>query len=237
MSTSIFIIVGFGAIAIMSMVIHEVAHGYVASLCGDNTAKSLGRLTLNPLKHIDPVMTIIVPIVVLYVSNFQFVFGGAKPVPVNPYNLRHYRRDNRLVSAAGVVSNLLLAIALSVVLHLTLWTGVFTISAGNHAGTSPGVIVLGMGIIINLVLFAFNLMPIPPLDGSRLLRSILPPHLESLFNMMYRFGIIFIFILFRFFSPIVGSLIGLVWYYVLRLNGTQLDAVLDGFSAAFSFGG
>ncbi len=233
MITSLLIIIGFFAIALMSMVMHEYAHGYVAARCGDYTAEAAGRLTLNPLKHIDPFMTILLPVLLLVMKS-PFIFGGAKPIPVNPYNLRHRRRDGRLVSAAGVVTNLIIAILLSVVLHLTLKTGIYSINLAEPGRTSPGVIVLGMGIIFNLVLFAFNLLPIPPLDGSRLLRSFLPAEMERLFDMMDRFGIILIFILFRYFGHVVGTIIMVFWHYVLQLNGDHLRAVIEGWRQAIN---
>ena len=231
MITSILIIIGFAAIALMSMVMHEYAHGYVAALCGDYTAEAAGRLTLNPLKHIDPFMTILLPVLLLVMKS-PFIFGGAKPIPVNPYNFRHRRRDGRLVSAAGVATNLIIAILLSVVLHLALKTGIYSINLAEPGRTSPGVIVLGMGIIFNLVLFAFNLLPIPPLDGSRLLRSFLPAEMERLFDMMDRFGIILIFLLFRYFGHVVGTVIMVFWHYVLQLNDVHLGAVINGFRHA-----
>ena len=230
MITSLLIIIGFAAIVLMSMVLHEYAHGYVAALCGDYTAKAAGRLTLNPLKHIDPFMTVILPLVLLWMGGF--IFGGAKPVPVNPYNFRNRRRDERLVSAAGVVTNLIIAIILSAVLHLTLKTGIYSINLTEPGMTSPGVIVLGMGIIFNLILFAFNLLPIPPLDGSRLLRSFLSADVERLFDRMDRFGIILIFILFRYFGPVVGTVIAIFWRYVLQLNDVHFRAIVNGFSQA-----
>ncbi len=231
MITSILIIIGFIAIALMSMVLHEYAHGYVAALCGDYTAEAAGRLTLNPLKHIDPIMTILLPVLLLVMKS-PFLFGGAKPVPVNPYNFRNPRRDNRLVSAAGVVTNLIIAIILSAILHLALKIGIYRIDLAEPGMTSPGVVVLGMGIIFNLVLFAFNLLPIPPLDGSRILRSFLPAEMERFFDMMDRFGIILIFLLFRYFGPVVGTVIAVFWRYVLQLNDAHFGAVINGFAWA-----
>jgi len=233
MTAGFLIIAGFVVVLLMSMVLHEYAHAYVANLCGDYTAEAMGRLTLNPIKHIDPIMTILLPAVLLW-SGSPFIFGGAKPVPVNPYNFRRFRRDSRLVSAAGVVTNLTIAIGLSIVLHLAIRTGVFTIVEGEPSRTSPGVIVLGMGIIFNLILFAFNLLPIPPLDGSRILRSFFPGHLEALFDMMDRFGIILIFVFFSFFTPVIQIVIGFFWYRVLQFNDGYLETIVNGLGLAWN---
>ena len=238
MGPAVLIIGGFAVIMIMSMVLHEYAHGYVANLCGDYTAEAAGRLTLNPLKHIDPFMTILLPAVLLWMGS-PFVFGGAKPVPINPYNLRHMRRDLRLVSAAGVTTNLIIALGLSILLRLLLFAGVFKLVPGQPMQTSPGVIVLGMGIIFNLILFAFNLMPVPPLDGSRILRTFLPAELEAVFNMLDRFGLIVIFALLSFsassgvFFSIVRTVILFFWGNVLQLDYSWLGYTLDGFRMAW----
>lgn len=238
MPIALFVIVGFAAIALMSMVLHEYAHGYVAYLSGDYTAEAMGRLSLNPIRHIDPVMTIIVPIALLWMTNGRFVFGGAKPVPVNPYNFRHRRRDSRLVSAAGVTTNLLIALLLGLVLQATLAAGLFQVDPVPPYGkTSAGAIVLGMGILFNVMLFAFNLAPIPPLDGSRILRSFLPAHLEAVMDRMDRFGIFILILLLNVFPAffiVIRLVIGFVWAYVLRLRLDYLDAIYGGFQAAIS---
>jgi Zn-dependent protease len=230
MSTAALIILGFAVIAIMSMVLHEYAHGYVAAMCGDYTAASMGRLTLNPIKHIDPFMTILLP-AALILMHTGFVFGGAKPVPVNPYHFRHYRRDSRMVSAAGVTTNLMIAIALTIILRLLLATEVFASSTTNP---SPLVIILAMGIFFNLVLFVFNLLPIPPLDGSRILRSFLSAETEALFNQMDRYGLILLFVFLWYVGfEVVFMAVYWLWAHLLQLDPAYLGAALRAWGDIF----
>ncbi len=150
---------------IFAITVHEVAHGWVASKLGDPTAKMLGRVTLNPSKHIDPIGTIILPLLLLYFSSF--IFGWAKPVPVNWNNLKNPKRDMALVALAGPLANLIMAI---------LW-GLFA-SAMINIFNSFGIIsqtlaLMGQaGLIINVIIMIVNLIPIPPLDGSRILASV-----------------------------------------------------------------
>lgn len=221
---AVYLVVGFGTIFVMSVVLHEIGHGLVAYLCGDPTAKLAGRLSLNPIRHVDPVFTLLMPALFIWLK--LPVLGGAKPVPVNPYHFRHPVRDDRLVSAAGLVVNIVIASVLAMLLHLLLWLGVVT-------WESPHAIVLGMGIISNLVLFSFNLMPIPPLDGSRLLRSILPWSARNVFDRMDRFGLMLvygalfvtgfgrlIFVVVEFFWQRVFIFrVGEFWHVLLTFNG------------------
>ncbi len=212
---SLFINVCYAAIVIMSIVLHEIAHGWVAYQCGDDTAYLMGRLSLNPLKHIDPFMTILLPLLCIWLG-FP-AFGGAKPVPVNPYRFRHPGRDDRLVSIAGVAVNLAIAFVLAQALRLSVATGVFQ-------PDSPGAHVLVLGIISNLVLFVFNLTPIPPLDGSRVLRTFLPFEAARVFNMMDRWGLIIVFIVAQSNKFWMGMMvvIGLLWHYVLMMPANLL---------------
>lgn len=170
-------------IVIMSIVFHEVAHGWVALWSGDPTAKRSGRLTLNPLKHIDPIGMILVP-VVLSLFNFP-PFGWAKPVPVNFYNLRNPKRDMVLVAAAGPGTNVLLAV---------LAAGIFRSGIIPLNFEDPFYTVVG----INLVLAVFNLLPIPPLDGSKIVMGMLPNHFAYQYAKWERFGIIIVLILAKF---------------------------------------
>jgi Zn-dependent protease len=147
---------------------HEVAHGWVAYKLGDPTAKVLGRLTLNPLKHIDLFGTILVPAILLALSNF--VFGWAKPVPIDPRNFKHHRRDAALVAIAGPLTNLLMAVLWAAIGKL----GMYLISQHNEWLGLPLLYMGGAGITINIVLSVLNLLPFPPLDGSKVIYSILP---------------------------------------------------------------
>lgn len=149
---------------LFSVVIHEIAHGWVALKCGDPTARDAGRLTLNPIPHIDPFMTIILPIFLLF-SRSPILFGGAKPVPVNPYNLRGGEKDNVKVSIAGAAANILLALGAAF-----LSFGLALLFRHSYSRFFASTInLLNLFIILNLILANFNLIPIPPLDGSHLL--------------------------------------------------------------------
>jgi Zn-dependent protease len=149
-------------VLIVSIIIHEVAHGYAAYMLGDNTATFAGRLTLNPVPHIDPIGSILVPIICV-LSPGGFLFGWAKPVPYNPYNLRNQRWGESIVAIAGVGTNLLLALAFGLLARYTLASGMDTFAQ------AAGIIAL-----VNLFLGLFNLIPIPPLDGFTFLRGLLP---------------------------------------------------------------
>ncbi|MCK5478273.1 MAG: site-2 protease family protein [Methylococcales bacterium] len=172
---------------IFAITVHEVAHGWVAKKYGDNTASMLGRLTLNPIKHIDILGTIIIPGLLL-LSSTGFIFGWAKPVPVNPRNFKNPKKDMAIVALAGPVANLLMAIAWALVARL----GVFI----NVEAVSLPLIYTGIaGISINLVLGIINLLPIPPLDGSRIVTGMLPNKLAWQYNRLERFGFIVLLIL------------------------------------------
>lgn len=178
-------------VLLFSIIIHEVAHGYVALLNGDATAKMLGRITLNPAPHIDPVGTIILPLLLL-VTHAGILFGWAKPVPVNPLNYRNYRWGEFAVSAAGPVSNLALAAIFSVLLKLGF--------------ENPGLMQLAyFGVSINIFLALFNLIPIPPLDGSHILALFLPRDLARLYEYLQPVG--FILILILFYTGIMGAIL------------------------------
>ncbi len=151
---------------IFAITVHEVAHGWVAKQFGDPTAQRLGRLTLNPIKHIDPIGTVAVPVLLLILGGF--IFGWAKPVPVTWENLRHPKRDMAIVAAAGPAANLLMALIWAVILRI----GV-TLGPDSWAGI-PMQYMGEFGIQINVVLMVLNLIPIPPLDGGRVAVGLLP---------------------------------------------------------------
>ena len=173
---------------VMSLGLHEAAHAWVAWKCGDSTARDLGRITLNPIPHIDPVMTLILPTILYFATN-GMIFGGAKPVPVNGYNLRRPLRDMAFVAFAGPLTNFLLAclfwLAYRVVVEqLGLWPN-----------GSVGSRVLAQATFFNLLLAAFNMIPIPPLDGSRILAWLLPTSLREGYRRLEGIGMILIFFL------------------------------------------
>ena len=158
------------AFLVESIVLHEMAHGYVAWLFGDQTAKRQGRITFNPIPHIDPLWTIAIPIMAYFFSNGTFIIGGAKPVPVDPRNYRRPVLGDICVSAAGVAVNFLITVTMILLLNIV------HIVSGDFSG-SLAVYVLLHVALLNIVLAMFNLIPIPPLDGSHLLKYLLP--LES----------------------------------------------------------
>ncbi len=171
------------------MVAHEYAHGWVAYKNGDPTAYQLGRLTWNPLKHIDPFMTIIVPLF-LAISHLPII-GGAKPVPVNPRNYRNFKKGDILVSLAGITTNLILAIIFTLLVPL-----VYVLALAAPRAQLGFAIVQQMfivGVELNLILAAFNLVPIPPLDGSHVIKYVLPPAWALSYERLSRFGLFLIY--------------------------------------------
>ena len=199
------LIVSFGLL-IIAMTVHEFAHGWVAYRLGDNTAKYAGRLTLNPIAHIDPIWTILMPLVLFISTQGQFVFGAAKPVPINYSALKNPKRDIIWIGASGPLANFIFAVLLAVLLkYLHLWV-------------LANILLVNL-IMINLVLGVFNLIPIPPLDGSRILAGLLPQELASSYARIepYAFVILIAFIwlglLGRVVWPIVWFLLSLLGIY------------------------
>jgi len=183
----------------LSIVIHEVAHGWVALRCGDPTARDLGRLSFNPLVHIDPFLTVLLPLLTYW--GMGVFFGGAKPVPVNPANLRRGEWDNLKVTAAGPLSNFLLAGLFGLLMHVPAF--------GARDPDNAGTILLGMTVILNLLLGFFNLIPIPPLDGSHILAFFLPPAARRAYRSLGFMGmVILLVILYR---------VPEVWNFLLTL--------------------
>jgi len=214
---------------LLAIVLHEYAHGWVANYFGDPTARSLGRLTLNPLPHIDPFGSIVMPLICLLFPGGFFI-GWAKPVPIDPRRLRHPRRDMAFVAAAGPAMNLFLAVISALLLSIF-----FSIDPSLQAqwppqsGIEPRQDFLGMALIpltamalfsvaINSLLFVFNLLPIPPLDGGRILTSLLPPRPAFTVARMEPYGMFIILglIMVDPYIPIISTLMGTVFHVMTK---------------------
>ena len=197
-----FMILGGVAVAVLGLTVHEAAHALAADRLGDPTPRLTGRLTLNPLPHIDLFLTIILPGLLL-MSGSPFLFGGAKPVLVQPHYFRNPSRDMALVAAAGPLSNLVQAFLWALVLNLFLRFGIWDADA-------RGIFILQIGITLNLVLMLFNLFPIPPLDGSRIVAHFLKGEARRSYMQLERYGIYIllgiIFFVPGFHTVLLGSL-------------------------------
>jgi Zn-dependent protease len=169
----------FALPTLFAITVHEAAHGYVARHYGDNTAEMMGRVTLNPIKHVDPVGTILMPLVLYFATHGAFLFGYAKPVPVNFGRLRHPKRDSVWVALAGPASNFIQAL---------LWAIVFTVLVGVGVNERFFLEMAKAGVLVNLVMCAFNLFPLPPLDGGRVLAGLLPPRQSYAFSRIEPWG-------------------------------------------------
>ncbi|MEI6553749.1 MAG: site-2 protease family protein [bacterium] len=190
------------AILVFSVVIHEVSHGVAALSQGDQTAKIMGRLTLNPLKHIDPFGSVILPLICA-ISHTGIILGWAKPVPVNFNALKSGKKGEALVAFAGPLSNIILAVVAGLVIRL--------FGAGLP---SPAILALEIVVLTNLVLAVFNLVPIPPLDGSRILSALLPQKGRQVMHVMEQYGLLiallFVFFLWQLIIPIVYFLASVI---------------------------
>jgi Zn-dependent protease len=179
---------------LIAITFHEIAHGYVANKLGDPTAKMMGRLSLNPLAHIDPIGTVLVPIMLFIMSNGTFMFGAAKPVPVNFLNLRNPKRDSALVSVAGPATNVIIAFV-AILLFKTV--SLFEPSSPNPATLGNKIFVplsymIYYMIQFNIFIAAFNLLPIPPLDGGRIVTSLLPTKHAYEFSKLEPYGMLIV---------------------------------------------
>jgi len=205
---------------IFAITVHEAAHGYVARHFGDNTAEVMGRVTLNPMKHIDPIGTILMPLMLYFATSGAFLFGYAKPVPVNFNRLRHPKRDMVWVALAGPVSNFIQAILWALVLVSLVAAG---INETFFIKMAQG------GVLVNLVMWAFNLFPLPPLDGGRVLAGLLPngPAQNFLARIEpYGFFIVMALVLAGVVSNYWLRPLMDVGYYVINLIITPLKALL-----------
>lgn len=195
-------------VVLISMTLHEAMHAYASYWLGDDTAKAQGRLTLNPIAHIDPFLTLLLPVMLAILG--LPIFGGAKPVPFNPMRVRYGDMGAALVGVAGPLTNLLIAFLLFAIYALSGTPGGFVGEA------------LGVGIVVNLGFFIFNMLPIPPLDGSRLLYALAPDGFRGVMETIERQGILLVFAVVLIFSSQIG-----------RFISTAASVILDGFSFVF----
>ena len=198
-----YILVVIGVI-LFSMTLHEALHGYMAYWLGDDTAKHSGRLTLNPIKHIDPFMTILLPLI-LAMSGAP-IFGGAKPVPFNPARLKYDEWGAALVALAGPLTNFILA-----------FVGFGALAMFNPPEASVASTVLSVFVLVNLGFFVFNMIPVPPLDGSRVLYALAPDFARKGMEAIERFGILFIFAIVLMGGPIISQLMGAATDAIIKL--------------------
>lgn len=198
---SIFYIV----VLIMSIVIHEISHGFMAERFGDKTARFAGRLTLNPVRHLDPFGSIILP-AVLVLSGSSILFGWAKPVPYNPDNLSDRKWGTVAVAAAGVLANFFIALIFGTIMR---FIPLFNLGADL---TESLYFITSIIVITNLGLGIFNLVPIPPLDGSKILFSLLPASFYSVINFIEEYSIILLFVFIFFFAQYLGPVLGFLFH-------------------------
>jgi Zn-dependent protease len=198
---------------VFGITVHEVAHGWVANRLGDPTARLAGRLTLNPVKHVDPVGTVLVPLLLLFFSGF--ILGWAKPVPVDARRLRNPRRDMAVVALAGPGSNLIMGLLWALVVKLALFYH------NPLGGAAVLLVFMGVaGVFINTILCVLNLLPLPPLDGGRVLTSLLPPRWASAVGRIEPFGLVIILIL------LLTGVLGQILYPTLDFVGLSLSFLI-----------
>ncbi|HCX45344.1 TPA: site-2 protease family protein [Patescibacteria group bacterium] len=207
-------------VLIFSIMIHEIAHGAMALRLGDNTAKRLGRLTLNPLKHLDPVGSVILPLM-LILFNSPILIGWAKPVPYNPYNLKDPKKGAALIGAAGPLSNIVIAVTFSIILSFSAVLGI----------SSTLMAAIGVIVLINLLLAIFNLVPIPPLDGSKLLFALFPRSWFKAQMIMERNGFLFLLLFIFLGLRWLWMAVMIVFVALLVVTGVDPNQVLEAMTA------
>ena len=197
-------------VILLSMTIHEAMHAFMGYVLGDNTAKEEGRLTLNPIRHIDPVMTILLPLIMVVLR--APVFGGAKPVPFNPNRVRFGDWGAALVAISGPITNLIIA-------FIAFGVGVFS-GVINNAGTVQSTIfglIISTAVSVNLGFFVFNMLPIPPLDGSRILYAVAPDNVRGIMQKIEQNGILLVMIIVVLFSDVIGQVMSGCIQAILRV--------------------
>ena len=197
-------------VILLSMTIHEAMHAFMGYVLGDNTAKEEGRLTLNPIRHIDPVMTILLPLVMVVLH--APVFGGAKPVPFNPNRVRFGDWGAALVALSGPITNLIIA-------FIAFGVGVFS-GVINNAGTvQPAIfgLIISTAVSVNLGFFVFNMLPIPPLDGSRVLYAVAPDGVRGVMQKIEQNGVLLVMIIVVLFSDVIGQVMSGCIRAILRV--------------------
>ena len=192
-------------VILLSVTIHEAMHAFMGYVLGDNTAKEEGRLTLNPIRHIDPVMTILLPLIMVILH--APVFGGAKPVPFNPNRVRFGDWGAALVALSGPITNLVIA-------FIAFGVGVFSGVIDNAGAVQPTIfgLIISTAVSVNLGFFVFNMLPIPPLDGSRILYAVAPDSIRGVMQKIEQNGILLVMIIVVLFSDVIGQVMsGCIW--------------------------
>jgi len=197
-------------VLIMSIVIHEVAHGYSAYLLGDDTARLSGRLTLNPIKHLDLFGSVLLPLLLIS-THTGFIIGWAKPVPYNPNNLKNGRMGNLIVAISGILANILIAIIFGLLIR---FGTSFGLPAYNSLDIHPFYNIASIIVLTNLILALFNLIPIPPLDGSKVLFSLLPVSFRHIENFLEKWGVFLLLFFIIFIWGTISPLIFKVFYLI-----------------------
>ena len=197
-------------VILLSMTIHEAMHAFMGYVLGDNTAKEEGRLTLNPIRHIDPVMTILLPLIMVILH--APVFGGAKPVPFNPNRVRFGDWGASLVALSGPITNLVIA-------FIAFGVGVFSGVINNAGAVQPTIfgLITSTAVSVNLGFFVFNMLPIPPLDGSRILYAVAPDSIRGVMQKIEQNGILLVMIIVVLFSDVIGQVMSGCIRAILRV--------------------